>query len=773
MSRPNQFERIVLVCVVLLTSVACGDAPNGGGLSGSSDVVWDSQGQALQGSLAGIAQSDAASASVSANGVAPEVVWIRQFGPGIEDNARGVSVEPNGNVLVAGYTDGALPGQSSAGEHDAFVRKYDTAGNELWTRQFGSGGADFASGVSVDANGNVLVVGSTLGALPGHSNAGVYDVFVRKYDTSGNELWTRQFGTSTYDDATGVSVDPNGDVLVAGYTYGELPTTSSAGGYDAFVRKYDTAGNELWTGQFGSIIDDFGEGVSVDANGNVLVAGYTTGELRGQSSAGENDAFVRKYGTAGNVLWTRQFGTSGDDGANGVSVDANGNVLVAGVTRALPGPSGPGDLDAFVRKYDTAGNEAWARQFGTSSYEIANGVSVDANGNVLVAGYTDGALSGQSNAGESDAFVRKYDTVGDELWTRQFGTRRKEYLYGVSVDTEDNVLVAGFTHGTLPGQSSASGRDAFVLKLEVPSSRKVAVLFQGLNTTLSCLPDGTCTPGGLPDNALALVQQDLVSLRGFREEDVLWYSYKGGALDTSLPSGWRPNSYECPDTNSGYGEDIEHLLELLSQYSEAFPGTEFYLVGHSQGGLVAMQALGYLNNELANARVAAVFTLGSPLGGSPRANTNWAKRFTCWDNPAARQQQRIWETAPDHGAQGDSATPPCAFGFGLGAPPCVDSSNVPYASNAQMVAARGDTKLFTWGNLLDPIYDPTLCSVIRSGEPNLSTQVLSGADIGSGLDEYNVAAGGGTVDSCNFIPMHSAVVEAKRAVVGELIGNQY
>jgi WD40 repeat protein len=461
MSRPNQFERIVQVCVVLLTSVACGDAPNGGGTSGSSDVVWDSQGQALQG--------DAASAGVAANGVAPDIVWTRQFGTSREDVPLGVSVDPNGSVLVAGRTNGELPRQSSAGEDDAFVRKYGTAGNERWTRQFGSSGSDNAAGVSVDPDGNVLVAGTTRGALPGQSSAGEFDAFVRKYDTAGNELWTRQFGGSGSDSATGVSVDPDGNVLVAGSTRGALPGQSSAGEADAFVRKYDSAGNELWTRQFGSIGSDEAIGVSVDPDGNVLVAGSTYGALPGQSSAGGQDGFVRKYDTAGNELWTRQFGTSGWDRADEVSVDANGNVLVAGVADGvLPGQSSAGSQDAFVRKYDIAGNELWTRQFGTSFVDHAYGVSIDANGNVLVAGHTEGALPGQSSSGGADGFVRKYDTTGNELWTRQFGTSNTDLATAVSVDARSNVLVAGFTFGTLPGQSSAGDVDAFVLKLRVP-----------------------------------------------------------------------------------------------------------------------------------------------------------------------------------------------------------------------------------------------------------------------------------------------------------------
>ena len=138
-------------------------------------------------------------------------------------------------VYVAGQTRGTLPGQTSSGGRDAFVRKYDSAGTEVWTRQFGTFAVDQASGVSVDSSG-VYVAGFTGGTLPGQSSAGFTDAFVRKYDLAGTEVWTRQFGSPSLDEARGVSVDSSG-VYVAGQTRSTLPGQTSAGSIDAFVVK--------------------------------------------------------------------------------------------------------------------------------------------------------------------------------------------------------------------------------------------------------------------------------------------------------------------------------------------------------------------------------------------------------------------------------------------------------------------------------------------------------------------------------------------------------
>lgn len=228
-----------------------------------------------------------------------DVEWVRQFGSSGNNNdyAYDVAVDAAGNVYVAGKTFGMLPEQTDVSwGGDAFVRKYDGEGNEIWTKEFGTSGGDYADCVAVDASGNVYVAGETEGALPGQSSSGYYDAFVRRYDGFGNELWTRQFGSSTDDYAWGVAVDASGNIYVAGETYGALPGQTWLGGEDAFVRKYDDFGNEIWTRQFGSSGGDFARGVAVDASGNVYVAGYTGGALPGQTSSGGDDVFIMKLG---------------------------------------------------------------------------------------------------------------------------------------------------------------------------------------------------------------------------------------------------------------------------------------------------------------------------------------------------------------------------------------------------------------------------------------------------------------------------------------------
>jgi hypothetical protein len=333
-------------------------------------------------------------------------LWTRQFG-GTQDTASSVAVGASG-IAVAGATTFGLPGQTNAGSADAYVRLYDASGNELWTRQFGSTGPDVAYTVAMDGNGNIYVGGLTNGTLPGQTGAGNADGFVRKYDASGNAQWTQQFGTGANDSVHGAAADALGNVYVAGYTSGTLPGQTSAGGDDAYVRKYDPSGAVQWTRQFGSTALDGALSVSVDANANVYVGGYVGAALAGLTSAGADDAFVVKFDTSGTTLWTREFGTSASEGCEAVSVDASGDVYCAGYTAgALPNQTSAGGEDAFVRKYDSAGTEQWTTQFGSSANERALGVCVGGSA-VYAAGDTFGTLPGQTSAGSQDAFVARF-----------------------------------------------------------------------------------------------------------------------------------------------------------------------------------------------------------------------------------------------------------------------------------------------------------------------------------------------------------------------------
>jgi hypothetical protein len=393
------------------------------------------------------------------------IAWTAQFGTRHPDDANGAVIDPSGNLFVIGQTAGEFPGQKNAGMIDGFIRRYDTSGAEVWTRQFGTADRDIPKGVTLDDAGNVYMVGQTFGSLPGKTSAGGWDAFLRKYSPAGDEVWTTQFGGGGAESAASVRIDRAGNAYVVGGTRAALPGQTNIGDFDGFLVKFDAAGNQVWARQFGTTVEDYTLAVTLDHDGSPVVAGETSGLLAGAAAAGGLDGFVRQYDRDGNVVWTRQFGSALDDYAVGASVGPNGDVLAVGTTTgALPGHKSAGEADAFIVAFSGQGGILWARQFGTSGVDDAEAIGFDASGHPFVAGRVGGPLGDTPSSGGSDAFLAATSPTGGILWVRQFGGAADDYAMALAIG-QGGFYVAGGTTGALPGQTNIGERDAFVVRI--------------------------------------------------------------------------------------------------------------------------------------------------------------------------------------------------------------------------------------------------------------------------------------------------------------------
>ena len=354
---------------------------------------------------------------------------IKQFGKGNNDTARGVSVNPSGVYVVGEMED------SSAEDVDAFVRKYSTNGKFQWKRSIGTGSTDIGLDVSSDITG-IYAVGWTGGNLEGES-LGNDDAFIRKYDADGNKQWTNQFGTTFSDVASGVSSDATG-VYVVGRRNGTLFDIQRPGSAQAYIRKYNNEGELQWEKVFeqenlGSSASD----VSADTTG-IYVVGILDVDLNTQTG----NAFIRKYDSDGNEQWTDKFDSSPFDPARGVSSDSTGIYVITFET---------------IRKYDSNGNLQWTRPFGSEGISFAEGISSNAVDGINVVGRT---IEKDGNLNVEDAFILKYDTSGNLLSTNIFGTQENDIALDVGSDTS-GIYIVGGTLGDLSGPSKGD-EDAFL-----------------------------------------------------------------------------------------------------------------------------------------------------------------------------------------------------------------------------------------------------------------------------------------------------------------------
>jgi hypothetical protein len=281
-----------------------------------------------------------------------------------------------------------------------------------------------------------------------------------KHDSTGALLWSGSLTGNSAIYPHALALDPAGGEVIAGQTYGNIDGSPelNAGGAEVFLARYDAAGNLSWVHDLGSTAADDARSVDV-SGGSVVLSGSTYGTLPGSAepNAGGVDAFVAKYDSSGARLWVHELGTADGDAATASSVDPSGNVDVVGGTRGtLPGSPDPiaGGQDVFVAQYDPTGALMWVHQLGTVQDDIPTALAVDPTGDVLLSGFTPGTLPGSAepNAGGNDAFVAKYDHSGALLWLHQLGSPGSDLALALASDPASGaVAITGFTTGALTG----------------------------------------------------------------------------------------------------------------------------------------------------------------------------------------------------------------------------------------------------------------------------------------------------------------------------------
>lgn len=386
---------------------------------------------------------------------------IDQVGtPGL-DFVFDITVDSNDNAYAVGGTSGALVG-TNVGANDIFIAKYDDQGDPLFVNQFGSPGPETAFSVAVDSNDNVFTSGVTFGNLEG-SNAGFSDVWVAEFDSEGNQIWLEQYGSDDRDNSFGgsLAIDTDDNIIQAGYTLGDLGGPS-AGETDPWVAKFDNDGNQLWIEQFGTSTFDELFGVATDVNDDIYLVGWTVGDLGGDNE-GLYDAWLAKYDSDGNQLWIEQFGTSDYEFPAGVVTDSEGNVYSAGYTLGSLGGASAGSYDVWVTKYDGEGNQIWIEQFGSAGADEPQSIAIDADDNIFITGFTDGAVAG-SNAGQEDLWAAKLDSDGNLLEIEQYGSAGIDRGLGIAPTSSGNVFLAGLTDNSL-GEENAGSFDGWVAQV--------------------------------------------------------------------------------------------------------------------------------------------------------------------------------------------------------------------------------------------------------------------------------------------------------------------
>jgi uncharacterized delta-60 repeat protein len=366
---------------------------------------------------------------------AQNVEWVARYnGPANSDDfVEAITVDGSGYVYITGGS------RDTDTTYDIATIKYTSDGDSLWLAIYDGpeGLYDIGRAIAVDVSGNVYITGETqVEPLPMPR----YDYVTVKYNSDGTQRWVRTYnGPDSMNDITSdIAVDGSGNVYVTGSS-NYLDTDN-----DYMTVAYDSAGTVLWTRRYwgpdsATGGDDNAQSIAVDNDGNIYVTGF------GRISGYGDDYRTIKYDSAGDSVWIAIYngpvGSSGSDRAYFIAVDESSNVYVAGQSQ------GTGyDWDYLAIKYNSDGVEQWVRRYNGpgNADDYLNAMVIDNSGNVYITGKSAGS-------GTYDDFATvKYSTSGDTLWISRYEGPVSSAIdggAGVAVDDSGNVYVTGFSNG--------------------------------------------------------------------------------------------------------------------------------------------------------------------------------------------------------------------------------------------------------------------------------------------------------------------------------------
>ncbi len=330
-----------------------------------------------------------------------------------------------------------------------------------------------AQRIATDSEGGIYVVGNSAGSF-GHqlNTAEGTDVFLTKFDSEGNVVFSRLLGVSGTASVQGITVDADDNVILVGQTDSALSTKDAVDSTDLFVQKISKRGDEVFRYQLDTYAETGANSVAVDSNGDIYVGGYSKKVISVSSGiTGDSDGLLLKLsGTSGTLLDSSTYGGSSDEAVKGIAVDSNDNLIVAAEEGG----------NAIVRRVDGGdlSNQLSSVDFGSlGSSGAIQGITIDnSNGKVYIAGTTTngsldagGATVNGSAQGAQDGFVSGLTLNGSTDLSADFTT----YIATSSTDrvadivvNDGKLYVAGSTSGTLSGETARGKADAYVARLD-------------------------------------------------------------------------------------------------------------------------------------------------------------------------------------------------------------------------------------------------------------------------------------------------------------------
>lgn len=426
------------------------------------------------------------------------------LGGSINEAGSAITVDNAGNMYIAGYTNSPdFPTKNAYQTSlnntvnsyhtnpDAFIAKFSASNQLLFSTYLGGNDWDGASGIAVDQVGNIYITGSTSSTnfptknafqnnYAGGNTNNRNDAFIAKFDSSGNLIYSTYFGGSGDDEGFGIAVDTSGDCYITGTTnstnfpiLNNINQVAYTGSSTAFLAKFNASGNLLFSSYIGATYYGYGTAITIDDTGNIFITGSTNSpsfpiknafqSTLGGSGYGAIDAFISKYNSTGYLEFSSYFGGNNIDSGKDISIDNFGNIFITGSTTSSDlatkdafsstyNENSYGMPDAFIAKFNSSLGLVFSSYLGGTIDDYGTAITVDSVGNSYITGSTSSTDFPIKNAIDPNfvgndfvnSYVTKFNSSGNLIYSTYFGGNGTN-AYDIACDSSGMIYLTGGT----------------------------------------------------------------------------------------------------------------------------------------------------------------------------------------------------------------------------------------------------------------------------------------------------------------------------------------
>jgi hypothetical protein len=350
----------------------------------------------------------------------PQIEFQRSFGGMKKENSYQVLQTSDKGYLSLGSTE-----SFGAGKSDIYLIKMDSVGNLKWSKTYGGTGNDFGHSMDKTKDGNFIILGHSSSFSKDYN-----DLCLIKIDEEGKVLWSKSYGLDASDYANSVQSTSDGGFIILAETINFIGNDKNS---DILIVKVDAAGTIQWSKVFGGNNTDYGYSIEQTQDGGYIIGGETN-----SYGAGDWDYYLLKLKADGAVQWSKTYGESGTDFGRYAQQTPDGGYIIGGNTLNYKADG----FDICLVKVDANGEIQWTRVYGGAGTDYLLNLKMAGEKGFVIVGYTN-----SSNLLSEDAFVMRFNHLGNIIWAKAYGSDLNDYGVALTITSDNDIIIGGSTKG--------------------------------------------------------------------------------------------------------------------------------------------------------------------------------------------------------------------------------------------------------------------------------------------------------------------------------------